>query len=116
MPVLESANQSAFVGQEDVFVPTFTTEETLRFYAHLQLQGASRAQMGQRIDDVLQCMGLCRCRKTQVSGCLLSPWEVVEGVVIAVVIELICPIASILVQNRVAAIVRSSWCAVGGAQ
>lgn len=58
---------SAYVAQEDVFVPTMTAWETLVFYATLTLPKAiNQEDRTQRMLDVLQIMGLSRCRHTQV--------------------------------------------------
>jgi ABC-type nitrate/sulfonate/bicarbonate transport system ATPase subunit len=57
---------SAYVAQEDVFVPTMTAWETLVFYATLTLPKAvSLEERTRRIVDVLQIMGLSRARHTQ---------------------------------------------------
>ena len=59
---------SAYVAQEDVFVPTLSAWETLHFHAILRLpRGTSRADIKQRMDDVMAVMGLSRVRTTQVS-------------------------------------------------
>jgi ABC-type multidrug transport system ATPase subunit len=58
---------SAYVAQEDVFVPTMTAWETLSFHATLTLPKAiNHDERTKRIVDVLQIMGLSRCRNTQV--------------------------------------------------
>ena len=62
---------SAYVAQEDVFVPTMTATETLVFHATLTLPSAvDGAERGARIADVLRLMGLWRARHTQVGGAL----------------------------------------------
>lgn len=59
---------SAYVAQEDVFQPTMNAWETLQFFATLRLpRGISRADIKQRMEDVLAVMGLTRVRFTQVS-------------------------------------------------
>lgn len=58
----------AFVAQEDVFVPTFTADETLRFYARMLMHQTATQQLEESINEVLECMGLCKCRHTQVGG------------------------------------------------
>ena len=62
---------SAYVAQEDVFVPTMTATETLVFHATLTLPSAvDSAEREARIADVLRLMGLWRARHTQVGGAL----------------------------------------------
>ena len=59
---------SAYVAQEDVFQPTMSAWETLQFFAILRLpRGMSKADIKQRMEDVLAVMGLTRVRFTQVS-------------------------------------------------
>ncbi len=58
---------SAYVAQEDVFVPTMTAWETLIFHATLTLPKAINSEeRTKRMVDVLQIMGLSRSRHTQV--------------------------------------------------
>eukprot|EP00884_Botryococcus_braunii_P015425 jgi/Botrbrau1/2566/Bobra.0079s0051.1 len=62
---------SAYVAQEDVFVPTMTAWETLIFHATLTLPKAiNNEERTKRMVDVLQIMGLSRSRHTQVGGAL----------------------------------------------
>ena len=62
---------SAYVAQEDCFVPTMSAWETLKFTATLTLPKAvSPAEAGQRIGEVLKIMGLWRSRDTQVRASL----------------------------------------------
>jgi ABC-type multidrug transport system ATPase subunit len=62
---------SAYVAQEDCFVPTMSAWETLKFTATLTLPKAiSPAEAGQRISEVLKIMGLWRSRDTQVPSCI----------------------------------------------
>jgi ATP-binding cassette subfamily G (WHITE) protein 2 len=62
---------SAYVAQEDVFVPTMTATETLVFHATLTLPSAvDSTEREARIADVLRLMGLWRARHTQVGGAL----------------------------------------------
>ena len=62
---------SAYVAQEDVFVPTMTATETLVFHATLTLPSAVDSDEREaRIADVLRLMGLWRARHTQVGGAL----------------------------------------------
>lgn len=59
---------SAYVAQEDCFVPTMSAWETLMFTATLTLPKViSPAERKQRIEEVLKIMGLWRSRDTQVS-------------------------------------------------
>ena len=56
--------KSAVVDQNDIFVPTFNATETLRFHASLRMPHTEGMQC--RVDEVLKCMGLWKCRHTQV--------------------------------------------------
>ena len=59
---------STYVAQEDVFVPTLSAWETLHFQAILRLpKGTSRSDIKQRMDDVMDVMGLSRVKTTQVT-------------------------------------------------
>ena len=67
---------SAYVAQEDCFVPTMSAMETLNFTATLTLPKSVTAQeRADRIEEVLRIMGLYRSRDTQAS-ILLTPWHV----------------------------------------
>ncbi|GFH20265.1 ABC transporter domain-containing protein, partial [Haematococcus lacustris] len=56
---------SAYVPQEDVFMPQMTAEETLRFYAVMRLPyGITAEAREQRAADALQLVGLGHCRHT----------------------------------------------------
>jgi ABC-type multidrug transport system ATPase subunit len=58
---------SAYVSQEDVFVPTMSAWETLRFHASLRLGNSLTAtEQCDRMTDVLKIMGLWRSKDTQV--------------------------------------------------
>eukprot|EP00884_Botryococcus_braunii_P017815 jgi/Botrbrau1/4717/Bobra.0218s0033.2 len=62
---------SAYVSQEDVFVPTMSAWETLTFHAALRLGNSlSKQEKVDRMSDVLRIMGLWRSRDTQVGGYL----------------------------------------------
>lgn len=59
---------SAYVAQEDCFVPTMSAVETLNFTATLTLPKSVTVQERQdRIEEVLRIMGLYRSRDTQVT-------------------------------------------------
>lgn len=59
---------SAYVAQEDCFVPTMSAWETLSFTATLTLPKAISPEERQtRISEVLKIMGLWRSRDTQAS-------------------------------------------------
>ncbi|KAJ9518404.1 hypothetical protein QJQ45_018417 [Haematococcus lacustris] len=63
------AEHSAYVPQEDVFMPQMTAEETLRFYAVMRLPyGITAGAREQRAADALQLVGLGHCRHTMVGG------------------------------------------------
>ena len=62
---------SAYVAQEDVFVPTMTARETLRFHAKLRAErGTPLKALEERMDAVLETMGLARAADTAVGGML----------------------------------------------
>ena len=62
---------SAYVAQEDVFVPTMTARETLRFHARLRAErGTPPRALEERMDAVLETMGLARAADTAVGGML----------------------------------------------
>ena len=57
---------SAYVAQEDCFVPTMSANETLMFTATLTLpKSVDAKERAQRIEEVLRIMGLWRSRETQ---------------------------------------------------
>ena len=60
---------SAFVNQSDMFVPTMSAAETLRFHARLRVPPGGD-DIDTRIQAVLETMGLGRARNTQVGGTL----------------------------------------------
>ena len=65
---------SAYVAQEDCFVPTMSANETLVFTATLTLpKSVTPEERMQRIEEVLRIMGLWRSRETQVSRLSRSP-------------------------------------------
>ena len=67
---LEFKRNSAYVAQEDCFVPTMSALETLEFNAQLTLPKAvSPAERSARISEVLHVMGLWRSRDTQARTC-----------------------------------------------
>ena len=58
---------SAFVAQEEMYVPTLSCWETLRFHAVLRnRERASRGALEERMQDVLSEMGLWGVHGTQV--------------------------------------------------
>jgi len=64
---------SAYVAQEDVFVPTLTAGETLRFHARLRAErGVAEADLEARMAAVLAATGLTRARDTTIGGMLPS--------------------------------------------
>ncbi|KIY98282.1 ABC transporter G family protein, partial [Monoraphidium neglectum] len=63
--------KTAYVPQEDNFVPTMTTMETMRFYAAIILPDEmGRAGRQQRLEEVLDAVGLGTHHKTLVGGVL----------------------------------------------
>ena len=64
---------SAYVAQEDCFVPTMSANETLMFTATLTLpKSVDAKERAQRIEEVLRIMGLWRSRETQARSRLPS--------------------------------------------
>lgn len=64
-----------YVRQHDYHLPSLTVRETLLFNAHLQMDpGTLAARREERVDAVLQVLGLQACRHTRVGG------EEVKGV------------------------------------
>ena len=65
---------SAYVAQEDCFVPTMSAWETLKFTATLTLPKViGPRERAQRIEEVLKIMGLWRSRDTQASAPYQGP-------------------------------------------
>jgi len=64
--------KTAYVPQDDNFVPTMTTWETLSFYANVILpqNKFNRATRKSRVTEVLAALGLGHAHKTLVGGCL----------------------------------------------
>jgi ATP-binding cassette subfamily G (WHITE) protein 2 len=63
--------KTAYVPQDDNFVPTMTTIETMRFYAAIILPDSmGRAGRLQRVEEVLAAVGLGTHHKTLVGGVL----------------------------------------------
>lgn len=64
---------SAYVSQEDVFVPTMSAWETLLFHARLRTgKKLTTAEMEERMEEVLTVMGLQRVKHTVVRSAILS--------------------------------------------
>eukprot|EP00884_Botryococcus_braunii_P010837 jgi/Botrbrau1/19755/Bobra.0124s0008.1 len=62
---------SAYVEQEDAFVPTMTCWETLLFHARLRTaSGSTTEELRDRMERVLEVMGLLRHKTTPVGGML----------------------------------------------
>ncbi|CAK0773849.1 hypothetical protein CVIRNUC_004108 [Coccomyxa viridis] len=62
---------SAYVAQEELYVPTLSCWETLRFHAVLRnRERASRGALKERMQDVLSVLGLWKVQGTQVGGIL----------------------------------------------
>jgi ABC-type multidrug transport system ATPase subunit len=58
---------SAYVSQEDVFVPTMSAWETLLFHARLRTdKSLTRPEIESRMEEVLTVMGLQRVKDTVV--------------------------------------------------
>jgi len=67
-PLTERFKQrSAYVAQEELFMPTLNAWETLEFQAVLRNRaGLSHAKLRERMHDVMAVMGLSRQKNTQV--------------------------------------------------
>ena len=66
---------SAYVAQEELYVPTLSCWETLRFHAVLRnRERASRGALKERMQDVLSVMGLWKVQGTQVQGTKTKVW------------------------------------------
>ena len=74
-PLTERFKQrSAYVAQEELFMPTLNAWETLEFQAVLRNRaGLTHAQLRERMHDVMAVMGLSRAKNTQVCTC--SHWS-----------------------------------------
>eukprot|EP00882_Tetradesmus_deserticola_P028957 GHRQ01032306.1.p1 GENE.GHRQ01032306.1~~GHRQ01032306.1.p1 ORF type:complete len:110 (-),score=58.27 GHRQ01032306.1:395-724(-) len=60
--------KTAYVPQEDNFVPTMTTKETLTFYASVILPSSwAASKKAERVVEVLDAVGLGHTHKTLVS-------------------------------------------------
>ena len=95
---------SAYVPQDDVFVATLTAMETLKFRAALTVPSTVlKTQRRQRIQAVLETMGLWRVRDTKVGPCplLLHHRQLLTG----------CPIAWIASGQTSAECRQRSACA-----
>jgi len=57
----------AFVQQDDVLLETFTPEETLRFAAKLRTNLKGK-DLEDKVDDILNRLGLLECRHTMIGG------------------------------------------------
>ena len=66
--------RSAYVAQEELFMPTLDAWETLEFQAVLRNSaGLTKARLHERMHDVMAVMGLSRVRHTQASAQEGSP-------------------------------------------
>ncbi|GFH24392.1 ABC transporter G family protein, partial [Haematococcus lacustris] len=62
-------HRSAYVPQEDMFVPVMTARETLRFFAAMRLPTRlSSGARDARVEQVLAAVGLTHCQHTMVGG------------------------------------------------
>ena len=71
-PLTERFKQrSAYVAQEELFMPTLNAWETLEFQAVLRNRvGLTHAKLRERMHDVMAVMGLSRVKNTQVRALL----------------------------------------------
>ena len=66
---------SAYVAQEELYVPTLSCWETLRFHAVLRnRERASKGALKERMQDVLSVTGLWKVQRTQVQGTKTKIW------------------------------------------
>nr|KAG5714727.1 hypothetical protein BaRGS_000215 [Batillaria attramentaria] len=62
-------NVSAYVQQDDLFMETLTVRETLKFRALLRMdQRLSRKARMERVEEVINELGLTKCADTQIGG------------------------------------------------
>ncbi len=70
--------RSAYVAQEELFMPTLDAWETLEFQAVLQnRRGLTKSRLHERMHDVMAVMGLSSVRHTQANHSVLfmgMPW------------------------------------------
>uniref|UniRef100_A0AAV1TAD2 ABC transporter domain-containing protein n=1 Tax=Peronospora matthiolae TaxID=2874970 RepID=A0AAV1TAD2_9STRA len=60
---------ASYVMQDDLFYPTITVKEHLVFQANLRMgKTVSQKQYRQRVDDVMEELGLQKCRDTLIGG------------------------------------------------
>jgi len=58
---------SAYVRQGDILLPTATVRESLMFHTMLQLKTtASRIEMKERVEEIIEQLGLNRCADTMI--------------------------------------------------
>ncbi|KAI6183465.1 ABC transporter domain-containing protein [Aphelenchoides bicaudatus] len=57
---------SGYVQQEELFLPTLTVGEHLALQARLRLSGASPMQRAKKVDEIMNELGLMRCRDTRI--------------------------------------------------
>ncbi|CAM9703988.1 unnamed protein product, partial [Choristocarpus tenellus] len=60
---------SAFVQQEDLFIPTLTPREHLAFHATMRMEGSmSKEDRCKTVDKALEELGLVKCADTLIGG------------------------------------------------
>ena len=71
IPNKDAGNLFGYVSQDDTLFDALSVEETLMFYASLKLPfEMSHAQKAERVDKLIQELGLEKCRKTWVGSTL----------------------------------------------
>lgn len=71
IPNTDAGNLFGYVSQDDTLFDTLTVEETLMFYANLKLPfEMQHSQKVERVDRLIQELGLEKCRKTWVGSTL----------------------------------------------
>ena len=61
----------AFVQQDDVLLETFTPEESFRFAARLRTS-LSASRIEEKVDEIVDRLGLKNCRSTKIGGILMK--------------------------------------------
>jgi len=57
---------SGYVQQEELFLPTLTVKEHLLLQARLRLAGSDAAYRAKRVDEIMNDLGLMKCRNTRI--------------------------------------------------
>ena len=71
----QMSDVSVFVQQQDIFVGTLTVKEHLMFHARLRMVHSTKAEIRQRVEDVMEQMLLKKCENV-----LIGVPEKIKGV------------------------------------